>query len=64
MMATKDEEKYLEIVRKIPSNKKLETAFELYEFARTRVASEILRQNPQIKKTELDKLLRERFAAK
>ena len=57
-----DDLNYLEIVRKIPSEKKLASAFELYEFAYTRASSEILRQNPQIKKSELNRILREKFS--
>jgi hypothetical protein len=63
-MSLKDEEKYFEILKKIPSNKKLESAFELYEFARARVASEIRRQNPHIKEPELNGLLKEKFSSK
>ena len=62
-MLSQDEAKYLEILRKIPPEKKLKSAFELYEFARSRVTSEILRQNPQIDANELDRLVKEKFLA-
>jgi hypothetical protein len=59
-----DDDKYLEIIKKIPSNKRLESAFELYEFARRRISSELRRQNPYINETEISKMVRERFAGK
>ena len=63
-MLPAEKEKHLEILRKIPSHKKLQSAFELYDFARQRVSSEILRQNPQISQEELKKVVNERFASK
>ena len=63
VMTSRDEDKYLDILRKIPTNKKLESAFELYEFARRRISSELRRQNPQASEMEISKLLKERFAA-
>jgi len=63
-MLPAEKEKHLEILRKIPSHKKLQSAFELYDFARQRVSSEILRQNPNISKKELSRLVNERFLSK
>lgn len=62
-MSVKDEEKYLEILRKVPSEKKLKSAFDLYDFARQRFTSEILRQNPRIDKSELKRIVREKFSS-
>ena len=61
-MPTENDGKYLEILRKIPPEKKLKSAFELYDFARQRITSEILRQNPKIDKYELKRLAREKFS--
>lgn len=63
-MGIKDDEKQLEILKNLPTNKRLESAFELYEFARARVSSEIYRQNPQITVSELNRLVKERFSSK
>ncbi|MBU0671811.1 MAG: hypothetical protein KJ732_02150 [Candidatus Margulisbacteria bacterium] len=60
-MTSKDKEKHLEILKNLPTNKRLESAFELYEFARNRVASEIRRQNPQMEQSELNKEIYKRF---
>ena len=60
-MTVKDDEKQLEILKNLPANKRLESAFELYEFARARVSSEIRRQNPQIDDSKLNQLVKDRF---
>ena len=63
MVPVDTDDKYLEILRKIPAHKKLKAAFELYELARSRVAGEIRRQNPQMDETELNQLVIERFSS-
>ena len=62
-MSVKDDEKHLEILRKLPTNKRLESAFELYDFARIRVASELRRQNPEMAEPELNKEVNKRFVS-
>jgi hypothetical protein len=64
MLMNEDENKYLEILRKIPIEKKLKSAFELYEFARNRIIAEIQRRNPTIAETDLKKMIQERFHSK
>jgi len=60
-MAVKDDKKHLEILRNLPTNKRLESAFELYDFARLRVASEVRRQNPQMNASEINNEINKRF---
>jgi len=60
-METK-EDKQIETFKQLSSAKKLELAFDLYDFARNRVAGEISRQNPQLKMSELEEKIKKRFS--
>lgn len=51
----------IEILRRLKSSNRIKIGFELYDFARSRVASEIRRNNPGITKEELLNRLNERF---
>lgn len=53
--------KQLESLRRLKSFDKLRIAFELYDFARSRITSEIRRINPGITEQELLKKVNERF---
>ena len=59
-----NQEKYLEIVRKLPPYKKLEASFALYDFARERVAAELRLIKPQISEAELKNELKKRFVSR
>ena len=52
---------YLDILRKMKGEKKLKTAFELYEIALNLCTQNILEQNPGITDKELKKMLFKRF---
>lgn len=51
----------IEILRQLKPSKRIKIGFELYDFARSRVASEIRRNNPGITDKELLSKLNERF---
>lgn len=51
----------IEILRQLKPSNRIKIGFELYDFARSRVASEIRRNNPSITKEELLNRLNERF---
>lgn len=55
-------EKQIEILRKKSTAERLKLAFDLYDFARLRVETEIIRQNPNLPKNEIKKILRKRFS--
>jgi len=55
------EEKQTSIFRMMSTGKKLELAFDLYDFARKRVSGEISRTNPGLKKSEIENLVKKRF---
>ena len=50
-----------EILRQLKPSDRIKIAFELYDFARSRIAAEIRRNNPGITKDELLNKLNERF---
>lgn len=52
---------YLKVLREMSGQKRLKTAFELYELALNLCKQSILEQNPDISKAELKKRLFERF---
>jgi len=52
---------YLDILRKMKGEKKLKTAFELYEIALNLCKQNILEQNPGITDKELKKMVFKRF---
>jgi len=52
---------YIEVLRKMSGEKKIKTAFELYEIALNLCIQSILEQNPEIKDNELRDMLFERF---
>lgn len=56
-----DNMKQIESLRHLKPYQRIKTAFELYNFARSRIGAEIKRNNPDITKEELLKLLNERF---
>lgn len=56
-----DNIKQIEILRRLKPPDRIKIGFELYDFARSRVASEIRRNNPDITKEELLNRLNERF---
>ena len=57
----RDEEKCLEIMQKIPTYKRIQASFDLYDFAKERITAELYRQNPHISASKLKDLVRERF---
>lgn len=63
VMASRDDDKYLEIIRSLSTDKKLQSAFALYDFGRNRVAAEIRRQNPEIDEIELKQRVNKRFCS-
>ena len=56
------EEKQIEILREKSTAERLKLAFDLYDFARLRVETEIIRQNPNLPKNEIKKILHKRFS--
>ncbi|MFC1511366.1 hypothetical protein ACFL5U_03165 [Candidatus Margulisiibacteriota bacterium] len=61
MLPAQAQQKEIEILSNVPAYKRLENAFELFDFARERVAAEIRRLNPQMPETELKNLVKKRF---
>jgi len=61
MLPREKDDKYLQILRKIPSYKKLASAFGLYDFARERVFSQLRLENPQLSDKELKEFVNKRF---
>lgn len=51
----------IEILRSLKPYKRIKIGFELYDFARSRIAAEIKRNNPGITNEELLNKLNERF---
>ena len=60
---SKDQDKCLEILRKIPPYKRIQSSFELYDFAKERLTAELFLQNPQMSEQEVKKIVKERFVA-
>ena len=57
-----DTQVQIEILRRLLPEHKLRAAFELYDFARTRVLAVLREQYPGLNRDELQDKLRERFA--
>jgi len=51
----------IEILRRLKAHQRIKAAFELHDFARSRIAAEIKRNNPNLTKGELLKQLNGRF---
>lgn len=52
---------YIKILREMTGERKLKTAFELYELARNLCRQSIIEQNPNISDTDLKRMLFKRF---
>lgn len=52
---------YIKVLRKMTGERKLKTAFELYEIALNLCRQNILEQNPSITEAEIKKMLFKRF---
>ena len=52
---------YIKVLREMTGEKRLKTAFELYELALNLCKQSILEQNPNISDTDLKKMLFKRF---
>lgn len=57
-----DQKYQIEILKKKSTAERLELAFGLFDFARRRIAAEINRLNPQLKPSEQNKLINQRFS--
>jgi hypothetical protein len=60
-MNREDNLKQIESLRRLKPYQRIKTAFELYDFARSRIAAQIKRNNPGITKKQLLNKLNERF---
>lgn len=58
----KNDDSQIEVLKSLPKTSRLQSAFELYEFARHRVQAEITRQNPSLSEEEINALTNERFS--
>jgi len=56
------DEQQIEILQKMSSAERLTLSFNLYDFARQRVESEIRRQNPELDNKGINALLNKRFS--
>lgn len=56
-----DNVKQIACLRRLKPYQRIRTAFELYNFARARIAAEIKRNNPNITEKELLNTLNKRF---
>ena len=52
----------IKILKKMSSSERLNLAFNLYDFARQRVESEIKHQNPNLNNNEVNILINKRFS--
>lgn len=57
-----EQDKQIEILKKKSTAERLKMAFDLFDFARQRIAAEIQRLNPQLKPSELNALVNQRFS--
>jgi len=55
------EQKQIELLRRLKPSNRLKIAFELYDFARSRIAAEIRRNYPGITQEQLLDKLNQRF---
>jgi hypothetical protein len=62
-MNKEDSLKQIEVLRGLKPYQRIRAVFELYNFARERIAAEIRRNNPNINKKELLDKLNRRFVS-
>ncbi|MBU0502536.1 MAG: hypothetical protein ABIH69_06840 [bacterium] len=55
------EDRQIAILKTKTTAERLQLAFNLFEFARRRIAAEFMRLNPQLKAPEINKLVSQRF---
>lgn len=60
-MKNRIEDKYLDVMKKLSSGKKLERSFELFDFARSRALAEIKKLNPGFTSSQTNDLVNRRF---
>ena len=61
--AKEDTKEQIEILRRLRPQDRLRAAFELYEFARTRIAATLKQQYPNLNEGQLRNKVRERLWA-
>ena len=57
----KQKDRQIEILRQKSPPERLKLAFELHEFARQRISSELSRTHPELKPHEISNLVKKRF---
>jgi ABC-type Na+ transport system ATPase subunit NatA len=63
-MASQDDKKYLEILKKLTADAKLNSAFDLFDLAKERIASQIKKESPLMSQLQLKQKINERLFTK